>query len=136
MRTRLLAAVILTVLTVACSSQMVPDPTGLTVPSCPGDVCTEGVDVGDDFYALMCWGVDSTAVSDQVVAGGAGVFQEARRIDGLPPELWLAVRGDLPCQPAPGAPLEHEWYLLENPEITVEQRREHLPRFRSVTTEP
>lgn len=106
------------------------------MPSCPGHLCTEGVDVGDEFYALMCWGVDSAAVSDEVVADGSGVFEEARPIDGLPPELWLAVRGDLPCQTASGAPLEHEWYLLENPEIRTEQRREYLPVFRAVTTEP
>jgi len=139
-RTHVLAATILTVLSGACTSQDVLDPvfgpTELAVPSCPGDVCTEGVNVGDDFYALMCWGVDPAAVSEQVVASGSGVFEEARPIDGLPPALWLAVKGELPCQPAAGEPLEYDWYLLENPAITVDQRREHLGVFRSVTVEP
>jgi hypothetical protein len=106
------------------------------VPSCPGDVCTEGVNVDGRFYAVMCCGVDPAAVSEEVLARGSGTFDEARPLDGLPPDIWLAVTGELPCLPASGGQLEHEWYLLENPETTVEQRREHLAIFRAVTTEP
>jgi hypothetical protein len=133
---RLLSVALLSILGSACASPEAFESTGLALPSCPGDVCTEGVNVDDRFYALMCWGVDPAAVLDDVVASGSGVFEEVRPIAGLPPDLWLAVKGELPCRPASSGPLEYEWYLLENPDMTVDERREHLPVFRSVTTEP
>ncbi|HJQ87522.1 MAG TPA: hypothetical protein VJ820_08690 [Propionibacteriaceae bacterium] len=136
MVSRMLAGALVVLLAGACTFPDGLASTELAVPSCAGDVCTEGVDVHGEFFALTCWGVDSTAVADEVVASGSGVFQEVRPITGLPRDQWLAVKGDLPCQPASGAPLEYEWYLLESPELTVEERREHLAVFRAVTTEP
>lgn len=132
---RVTAAIFIS-LAAACGSEGSAGSGALVVPSCPGDLCTEGVNVGDRFYALLCWGVDSAAVANESLASGSGMFEEVRAIEGLPPELWLAARGELPCRPAQDQPLEHEWYVLESPELTIEERRQHLSVFRAVTSEP
>ena len=69
--------------------------------------------VGNTLYGLLCQGVDPAAISRENSATGDGIFAEVRAIEDLPPEMWLAVRGDLPCLPADGGPLEHEWYLAQ-----------------------
>lgn len=109
----------------------------LVVPTCPppGD-CGEGVAHQDRFYALSCWGVVSDAVGEAVVATGDTVFREARAITGLPPEFWLAVRGDLPCRPADGAPLAHTWYLIAFGDVPSEVQQEHGARISSVVIAP
>lgn len=90
-------------------------PSGqIVVPPCPASAgCGDEFVVGDRSYGLICAGVDPTAVEDEPIARGDAEYAEVREIDGLPPHLWVAVRGDLPCQPSTGAPLEHEWYLVQ-----------------------
>jgi hypothetical protein len=51
---------------------------------------------------------------------GEGMFVETRTITSIPSDLWLAVRGDIPCRP-----LDLDWYLAMNeggisPEILEE----------------
>ncbi len=100
----------------------------LVEPTCDDqEGCGEGVAIGERFFSLQCLGVDPSALTDDVVAIGDGAYEEARAIEGLPPELWLAVRGDLPCRPTPDEPPEHEWYLLTSDEISPEQLQEYGP---------
>ena len=104
---------------IGASSPDLSAPTDLVAPSgkillppCPASAgCLEGFVVGRTPYGISCHGVETTAVDDEVVARGEGKYQEARLIEGIPPELWLAVRGDLPCHPENGRPLLYEWYL-------------------------
>lgn len=67
--------------------------------------------VGDQYYLLVCAGVDPAAIEEETLASGEGMFVETRTITGIPSELWLAVRGDIPC-----GPLDHDWYLAMNGE--------------------
>lgn len=85
-------------------------PGEILIPDCPADAgCADGFVVGDQYYMLVCSGVQPGAVAGEALASGQGMFLESRTIAGIPSELWLAVRGDLPCQP-----LDHEWYLAMN----------------------
>jgi hypothetical protein len=93
---------------------IVAPPGRILVPPCDdGGACGEGFIVGEHFYGLICVGVDPAAVAHETLATGEGTYAEARVITGLPPGLWLAVRGDLPCLPVQDEPLEHEWYLVQ-----------------------
>jgi hypothetical protein len=87
----------------------------LQSPDCEDQgACGEGFTHDGRVYGLICTGVRPDAVVDRVVASGQGVYEEARPIQGLATTNWLAVRGaDLPCQPAVGEPLTHEWYLAK-----------------------
>ena len=71
-------------------------------------------------------------VDDEVVARGEGRYEEARAIEGIPPELWLAVRGDLPCHPGTGRPLLHEWYLASG-DLTPADLERWGPRVANMT---
>ena len=101
------------------SSPGFTESTGLVAPSgeilrppCPASAgCVEGFLVGQTVYGLSCHGVQAAAVGEEVLARGDGVYEEARAIEDIPPELWLAVRGDVPCAPAEGEPLLYDWYL-------------------------
>lgn len=86
----------------------------MTPPCDDTGACGDGFIVGEHLYGLICIGVDPEAVPQEVLATGDDTYAEARAITGLPSDLWLAVRGDLPCQPAQGEPLEHEWYLAQS----------------------
>lgn len=87
----------------------------ILIPVCPADAtCSEDFVVGETRYGLICEGVDPAAISDEPLATDEGMFTEVRVITGIPSELWVAVRGDLPCRPAQEAPLEHEWYLAQS----------------------
>lgn len=104
-----------------------PGPSGvLVVPTCDDDAaCSDGFALNDRFFSLLCLGVDPAAVTDDVAGTGSEVYTEARAIRGLPSELWLAVRGDLPCLPAEGEPLEHEWYLSEYADVSPGEQQEY-----------
>jgi hypothetical protein len=87
-------------------------PGEMLIPDCPADAaCADGFVVGDQYYMLVCSGVDPVAVADETLATGEGMFTETRSITGIPSELWLAVRGDIPCRP-----LDHDWYFAMNPD--------------------
>ena len=105
----------------ACS--FVPPPGQLETPEClDGGACVQGFAYDERVYGLICTGVKPDAVSATVVASGRGVYEEARPIDGLATTRWLAVRGaQLPCQPAAGEPLEHEWYLAMSDQATMSE---------------
>lgn len=100
-------------LIVVSGCSFVPPPGQLEAPEClDGGACVEGFLYDGRVYGLICTGVKPDAVAATVVANGQGVYEEARPIDGLATTHWLAVRGaQIPCQPAVGEPLEHEWYL-------------------------
>jgi len=95
----------------ACSS--LPPAGQLHSPDCLDEgACGEGFGYDGRVYGLICTGVKPDAVAATVVASGQGVYEQARPIEGLATTDWLAVRGaQLPCQPAVGKPLKHEWYL-------------------------
>lgn len=85
-------------------------PGEILIPACPDDAdCADGLVVGDQYYMLVCSGVEPDAVAGETLAAGDGMFVEARTITGIPSELWLAVRGEIPCEP-----LDHEWYFAMN----------------------
>lgn len=107
-------------------------PGEILIPACPADAdCGEGFVVGETFYGLICQGVDPAAVANQALATGDGIFAEVRAIGDLPPETWLAVRGDLPCLPAEGGSLEHEWYLAQS-EVDAEDLDDWANELREV----
>ena len=110
---------------VACSATMptlTPTPSPIVAP--PGTIvipecddtggCGEGFVVGDRFYGLTCSGVVPAAVAGEALAIGNGTYAEVREITAIPPRLWLAVRGEVPCLPAENEPLQHEWYLAQS----------------------
>ena len=115
----LLAGFALSVSSCATSPTALDSPTGLVAPSgeilippCPASAaCLGGFVVGDTIYGISCHGVEPTAVAEETLARGTGEFEEARAIKGIPPHLWLAVRGDLACRPDDGGSLHYEWYL-------------------------
>jgi len=85
-------------------------PGEILIPACPDNAdCADGFVVGDQYYSLVCSGVDPAAVADATLATGEGMFVETRTITNIPSDLWLAVRGDVPCRP-----LDHDWYLVMN----------------------
>jgi hypothetical protein len=92
---------------------------GIAAPSgeilrlpCPASAaCSEGFVVGQTVYGISCHGVEPTAVDDETLARGDGEYEEARAIKSIPPQLWLAVRGEVPCLPSEGEPLLYDWYL-------------------------
>jgi hypothetical protein len=88
--------------------------------------------VGKTAYGISCHGVDATAVSDEILGRGAGAFQEARALEGIPAHLWLAVRGDPPCRPAAGGPIHYEWYLAHG-EWTQREYEEWAERVAALT---
>ena len=98
-------------------------PGQLETPEClDGGACVEGFLYDGRVYGLLCTGVKPDAVSGTVVASGQGVYEEARPIEGLATTRWLAVRGArLPCQPAVGEPLEHEWYLALSDQASMSE---------------
>lgn len=112
----------------AVSPSSLDSPTGLVappgeilVPPCPASAaCLGGFVVGETLYGISCHGVEPTAVTDETLARGSGTYQEARVIEGVPPHLWLAVRGDVPCRPASDAPLHYEWYLARGESTQAE----------------
>jgi hypothetical protein len=61
---------------------------------------------------LICVGVDPRAVNDEPFATGTGIYAEAREIVGIPSDVWLAVRGRIPCAGDDGR-LAHQWYLVQ-----------------------
>ncbi len=102
-------------------------PGVLVVPTCEDGACGDGVALNDRFYALLCRGVDPNFVTDSVAGEGMGTYAEARAIRDLPPELWVAVRGDVPCLPSPGQPLAHEWYLAEYADVSTSEQQQYGP---------
>jgi hypothetical protein len=84
--------------------------------------------VGDTLYGISCHGVEPIAVEDETLAQGSGTYEEARAIEGIPTDLWLAVRGDLACLPAPDEPLLYEWYLAhgETTQADIEEWGEQV----------
>ena len=115
-----------------------PAPSGvLVVPTCDDNgACGEGFALNDRFYSLLCLGVDPAVVTDGVEGIGDEVYAEARVIRGLPSKLWLAVRGELPCLPAAGEPLEHEWYLSEYADVSPSERQEYGSTVSEVLVRP
>lgn len=105
-------------------------PGEILIPACPADAgCSEGFVVGDQYYLLVCSGVDPGAAAEEALATGEGMFVETRPITGIPSELWLAVRGDIPCQP-----LDHDWYFAMNGDgISPEVLEEWGPAVGEVT---
>jgi hypothetical protein len=102
-------------------------------PPCPASAgCLGGFVVGETAYGISCHGVDATAVSAEILGRGAGTFQEARALEGIPAHLWLAVRGDLPCRPAGGGPLHYEWYLAQG-EWSLAEYEEWSQRVAALT---
>jgi hypothetical protein len=96
-------------------SPIVAPPGTIVIPECgDSEDCEEGFVVGGRFYGLTCFGVDPAAVAGDALAVGEGTYAEVREITAIPPGLWLAVRGDVPCLPAQNEPLEHEWYLAQS----------------------
>ena len=92
-------------------------PSGqILLPPCPASAaCLDGFVVGDTHYGISCYGIEPTDVEDETLARGSRQYDEARAIKGIPPDLWLAVRGDLACAPREGEPLLYEWYLAHGP---------------------
>ena len=93
---------------------LVASPGEILVPPCADDAgCQVGFVVGRTLYGVSCYGVDPSAVDDEVLARGSDLeFAEVRAIDGLPVELWVAVRGpEMPCRPGQDQPLLYDWYL-------------------------
>lgn len=136
-----LAVMVLVLSGCAASSPVSLDlPEGLVAPSgqivlppCPASAgCEDGFVVGDSFYGISCFGVEPAAVDDETLARGTRTYEEARAIEGVPPELWLAVRGDLPCLPSEGQPLLYEWYLAHG-ETAPADIEEWGERVRDVT---
>lgn len=105
-------------------------PGEILIPVCPDNAdCADGFVVGDQYYLLVCSGVDPAAVANATLARGEGMFVETRTISNIPSDLWLAVRGDVPC-----LPLDHDWYFAMNPErISTEALEEWGPAVGEVT---
>lgn len=98
----------------ASDDRLVASPGEILLPPCPDTAaCLGGFIVGHTLYGVSCYGVDPSAVDDEVLARGSDrQFAEVRAIDGLPVELWVAVRGpEMPCRPGQDEPLLYEWYL-------------------------
>jgi len=123
---------VILLLVAGCDTLSGPQP--ITTPFCPeGVTCGEGFVVDGRFYGLICVGVQPRAVTGLVVAEGDGKFTEARSLRDLPTELWLAVRGDLPCHPSEDEPLEHERYLAQAEGITPADLERYGPILGDVT---
>lgn len=89
---------------------LVAPPGEILIPECRDEAaCADGFVVADPNYLLVCSGVDPAAVAEETLASGQGMFVETRGITDIPSEFWVAVRGDIPCEP-----LDHEWYLAMN----------------------
>ena len=96
-------------------SPIVAPPGTIVIPECDDTgACSDGFVVGDQFYGLTCSGVDPAAVAGQTLAIGNETYAEVRELTAIPPSLWLAVRGDVPCLPADDEPLRYEWYLAQS----------------------
>lgn len=96
---------------------LVAAPGEIVIPDCAdGASCADGFVVADRYYLLVCSGVDPAAVEEEPLASGEGMFVETRPITDIPSEFWLAVRGDIPCEP-----LDHDWYLAMNPDANLEE---------------
>ena len=89
---------------------LVAPPGEILIPECPDEAaCADGFLIADQYYLLVCSGVDPAAVAEEPFASGEGMFVETRAITDIPSEFWLAVRRDIPCEP-----LDHDWYLAMN----------------------
>lgn len=128
---------------VGCATAGATDPgspTRLVAPSgeimrppCPASAaCLGGFVVGDTLYGISCHGVEPTAVEDEAIATGDATFAEVRAIRGVPTDLWMAVRGDLPCLPREGEPLAYDWYLAIG-ELTEADLEEWGARVADIT---
>lgn len=107
------------------------------VPTCPENVsCTDGVALEDRLYYFTCRPVDPEAVTEDVIGTGQDIVTEARGVRGLPADLWMAAKGDLPCRPSAFAPLEHEWYLVEFGDIEFEELQEYAEAVNDIVIEP
>ena len=113
---------------------LIAPPGEIVLPPCPASAaCLGGFVVGSTHYGISCHGIEPTAVDDEPLARGHGEYQEARAIEGIPAELWLAVRGDLPCRPSMGEPLLYEWYLAGSTMSTQADREDWGERVTSLT---
>lgn len=85
-------------------------PSRRVIPSvCDADEdCAQGFHLDGRLYFFSCRHVRPGAVDDYQYAAGAGEFEEVRRIPGLPPELFLAVRGRIACTPGGS-----DWWLAQ-----------------------
>lgn len=113
---------------------LVAAPGEIVLPPCSASAsCLGGFVVGSTHYGFSCHGIEPSAVDDEPLARGHGEYQEARAIEGIPAELWLAVRGDLPCRPSMGEPLLYEWFLAGSTMSTQAEREEWGERVASLT---
>lgn len=80
-------------------------------------------------YTPDCEAVLPTAVGDVVLGTGPGLFREARAIEGLPQQWWLAARGDGMCEGI-GAP--NAYYLMTYWDIPRGKLVEYGPQISAV----
>ena len=121
---------------VLASCTVVDDPPStpvvVTYPSCPPDAgCSEGFILGDDFYGFMCVEVRKEAIGDEPYAAGDGPLDQIAVIPGLPPDLFLAVRGDTPCDEDAGG-----WWLALTEEVTPADLRAYADVLDDATDSP
>ena len=88
-------------------------PAAITIPPCEDGDCPLGFELGGRLYFLPCSQVRADAVDQSPHVDGAGPFRGVRRIAGLPPELFLAVRGSVNCG---GGVSDSPWWLAQTAE--------------------
>jgi hypothetical protein len=110
---RVISIACTTILLAACAQLAPPQ---IVIPSCPPNAaCPEGFVIGTRSFFFPCVMVRREAVETVEYIGGAGPYVNVRGITGLPPESFVAVRGDVPC----GGPDPRGWWLAQADEITA-----------------
>ena len=113
---------------------LIAPPGEIVLPPCSASAAgLGGFVVGSTHYGISCHGIEPASADDEPPARGQGEYQEARAIEGIPPDLWLAVRGDLPYRPSMGEPQLYEWYLAGASMSTQADREEWGERVASLT---
>lgn len=102
---------------VSCAESGLAAPSGRVSPTVcgPDEDCAQSFDLDGRLYFFSCRHVRPEAVDDYPYVAGGGEFEEVRRIPGLPPELFLAVRGRIACTPG-----SSDWWLAQTSSAVAE----------------